>query len=85
MLGGLYVLWMWPRAAPAAARSAARRSPRRAADLGRSSDWIVTGDPLHSLHGTADLAEAVDRRRDIATGALLDARSTSATRCASRS
>jgi hypothetical protein len=27
-------------------------------------DWYVTGDPLHSLHGTADLAEAVDRRRE---------------------
>ena len=25
----------------------------------------MTGDPLHSLHGTADLAEAVDRRRDV--------------------
>ena len=24
----------------------------------------MTGDPLHSLHGTADLAEAVDRRRE---------------------
>ena len=29
------------------------------------SDWIVTGDPLHSLHGTADLAIANDRRRSV--------------------
>ena len=29
------------------------------------SDWLVTGDPLHSLHGTADLAIANDRRRSI--------------------
>ena len=28
----------------------------------------MTGDPLHSLHGTADLAETVDRRRDPLTG-----------------
>jgi hypothetical protein len=28
-------------------------------------DWTVTGDPLHSLHGTADLAEQVKRRRDM--------------------
>ena len=29
-------------------------------------DLIVTGDALHSLHGTADLAKAVGRRRDLA-------------------
>jgi hypothetical protein len=29
------------------------------------SDWIVTGDPLHSLHGTAALAEEADRRRSV--------------------
>ena len=28
-------------------------------------DLIVTGDALHSLHGTAALAETVDRRRDV--------------------
>jgi drug/metabolite transporter superfamily protein YnfA len=28
-------------------------------------DLIVTGDALHSLHGTADLAEANDRRNEI--------------------
>ena len=64
VLGGLYVLWMWPRAGTA----------QRARLLGLTvlaplvwavSDALVTGDPLHSLHGTADLAEAVDRRRDI--------------------
>ena len=32
--------------------------------LWAAMDWYVTGDPLHSLHGTADLAEAVDRRRE---------------------
>ena len=29
------------------------------------SDLLVTGDALHSLHGDGDLAEAVDRRRDV--------------------
>jgi hypothetical protein len=29
------------------------------------SDWLVTGDPLHSLHGTAALAAQADRRRRI--------------------
>jgi hypothetical protein len=29
------------------------------------SDWIVSGDPLHSLHGTAELAVAADRRRHV--------------------
>ena len=29
------------------------------------TDWLVTGDPLHSLHGTAALAEEADRRRGI--------------------
>jgi len=64
VLGGLYVLWMWPAAEN-------RRRVRLAALaalaplLWALSDWFVTGDPLHSLHGTAKLAEAVDRRREI--------------------
>ena len=37
-----------------------------------ASDWVVTGDPLHSLHGTADLAIANDRRRSRLRGAVLD-------------
>jgi hypothetical protein len=28
-------------------------------------DLVVTGDALHSLHGTSELAETVDRRRDV--------------------
>jgi hypothetical protein len=64
VLGGLYVLWMWPAADN-------RRRVRLAALavlaplLWALADWFVTGDPLHSLHGTAKLAEAVDRRREI--------------------
>ena len=62
VLGGLYVLWMWPvldnrgRLALAALCAVA---PLLWAGL----DWYVTGDPLHSLHGTSDLAAGLDRRR----------------------
>ena len=62
VLGGLYVLWMWPAVDN-------RRRLRLAAIaalaplLWALGDWLVTGDPLHSLHGTAELAEAKDRRR----------------------
>jgi len=62
VLGGLYVLWMWPAVDD-------RRRLRLAALaalaplLWAGQDWLVTGDPLHSLHGTSDLAEAKDRRR----------------------
>jgi hypothetical protein len=62
-LGGLYALWMfpacdWPRRIRLFAMACA--APLAWAAM----DWYVTGDPLHSLHGTADLAEAVDRRRE---------------------
>jgi hypothetical protein len=64
VLGGLYVGWLWPVLTPR----------RRAALLGIAalaplvwalSDWLVTGDPLHSLHGTADLAQSNNRRRQL--------------------
>jgi hypothetical protein len=62
VLSGLYWLYLWPRATG--------RERLRLAALAVSapliwagSDWIVAGDPLHSLHGTAALAEEADRRR----------------------
>jgi hypothetical protein len=68
VLSGLYVLWLWA--------GGERRSPRALAPqlalaavapvVWAASDWLVTGDPLHSLHGTADLAIANDRRRTLA-------------------
>ena len=63
VLGGLYVLWLWP-ALDNRRRLALAALAALAPLLWAALDWYVTGDPLHSLHGTADLAEAVDRRRE---------------------
>jgi hypothetical protein len=63
VLAGLYVLWMWPTV-DNRRRLALAALAALAPLLWAALDWYVTGDPLHSLHGTADLAEAVDRRRD---------------------
>jgi hypothetical protein len=64
VLAGLYVVWMWP--------AVSRRERVRLVALAAVSpvswalvDLIVTGDPLHSLHGTSALAEEVDRRRTV--------------------
>jgi hypothetical protein len=62
-LGGLYVLWLWP-ALDGRRRLLMAGVACLAPVLWSALDWYVTGDPLHSLHGTADLAEAVDRRRE---------------------
>jgi hypothetical protein len=62
VLGGLYVLWLWP-VLDGRRRLALAPLAALAPLLWAALDWYVTGDPLHSLHGTADLAEAVDRRR----------------------
>jgi hypothetical protein len=62
VLSGLYWLYLWPVAT-------SRERVRTAAIaisaplIWAGTDWIVTGDPLHSLHGTAALAEEADRRR----------------------
>jgi hypothetical protein len=64
VLSGLYLLYVWRSSAP-------RSRPWLVLLAGvapliwAATDWLVTGDPLHSLHGTAELAEAVDRRRRI--------------------
>jgi hypothetical protein len=67
VLGGMYFLWMWP-AADNRRRLRLAAMTALAPVIWAASDWAVTGDPLHSLHGTADLAEAVDRRRDVVDG-----------------
>jgi len=66
-LAGLYALWVWRGAAPRT-RALYAGLTLLAPVLWALSDLLVTGDPLHSLHGTAELAETVDRRRDPLTG-----------------
>jgi hypothetical protein len=62
VLAGLYWLYLWPAATPRA-RVLTATLVAAAPLLWALSDWLVTGDALHSLHGTAELAEANDRRR----------------------
>jgi hypothetical protein len=63
ILAGLYWLYLWPAATT---RERVRTAAVVAAAplIWATTDLIVTGDPLHSLHGTAALAEEADRRRD---------------------
>ena len=64
VLSGLYVLYLWPELAPR--RRALFAGLTAAAPLiWALSDLLITGDPLHSLHGTSELAERNDRRREI--------------------
>jgi hypothetical protein len=64
VLAGLYFLWLWPSLAPRR-RVLLAGLTAVAPVIWALIDWIVTGDPLHSLHGTAALAEEVDRRRRV--------------------
>jgi hypothetical protein len=66
-LAGLYALYVW-RGATTRERVAIAGLVALAPLLWALGDWLVTGDALHSLHGTAALAETVDRRRDPLTG-----------------
>ena len=59
VLAGLYALWLRRPAYIAVAAIAPL--------VWALSDWLVTGDALHSLHGTSDLAAAVGRRTDVET------------------
>jgi hypothetical protein len=62
VLAGLYWLYLWPGASPAQ-RARTFGLVLAAPLVWAGSDWLVAGDPLHSLHGTAALAEEADRRR----------------------
>ena len=66
-LAGLYTLYLW-RGSTGRQRATYAVLTAAAPVLWALADWAVTGDPLHSLHGTADLAETVNRRRDPLTG-----------------
>jgi hypothetical protein len=64
VLSGLYVLYLWRDITP---RERFKLVALAAAAplIWALTDLIVTGDPLHSLHGTADLAEENGRRRKV--------------------
>jgi hypothetical protein len=65
VLSGLYWLYLWRGAAPRE-RAIYTALVASAPLLWALIDLVVTGDALHSLHGTADLAEQNDRRRGVA-------------------
>jgi hypothetical protein len=65
VLSGLYVIWVWRKSPEAADRAKLVAAALAAPLLWAAMDLLVTGDPLHSLHGTANLAEEVDRRRSV--------------------
>jgi hypothetical protein len=64
VLSGLYVLYLWRDATPHE-RVRLVVLAVAAPVIWALTDLIVTGDPLHSLHGTANLAEEVGRRRKV--------------------
>jgi hypothetical protein len=64
VLAGLYWLYLWPEATPRR-RAATAALVVAAPVIWALSDWFVTGDVLHSKHGTAELAVANERRREI--------------------
>ncbi len=64
VLAGLYWLYLWP-VSDTRRRVLLALLVAVAPVLWALTDLIVTGDPLHSLHGTADLAEENERRRSL--------------------
>jgi len=63
VLAGLYWLYLWPGSSTRD-RLRTLALVLAAPLIWAGTDWLIAGDPLHSLHGTAALAEAADRRRD---------------------
>jgi hypothetical protein len=66
VLSFLYVGWLWWGSHASPAQLARWLALAAAGPLvWFAGDWAVTGDPLHSLHGTAQLAISNDRRRSV--------------------
>jgi hypothetical protein len=63
-LSGLYVLYLW-RTSPARDRVTFCAIAASAPIVWTVSDLVIAHDALHSLHGTATLADTQDRRRHI--------------------
>ena len=64
VLSGLYFLYLWRDALPRR-RVLFAALAASAPVIWALTDLIVTGDPLHSMHGTAALAEENERRRHL--------------------
>jgi hypothetical protein len=64
LLSGVNLVWSW-RASDPRRRATLIAVAAAAPVLWAITDAIVTGDPLHSLHGTAQLAVANGRRRHV--------------------
>ena len=62
VLSGLYWLYLWGGYSPKQ-RIQTAALVLSAPLIWAGTDWLIAGDPLHSLHGTAALAEEADRRR----------------------
>ncbi|HET8673145.1 MAG TPA: hypothetical protein VFL87_05895, partial [Thermoleophilaceae bacterium] len=62
LLSALYVIYLWRWSAPRE-RAKLVALALAAPLLWVAQDWIITGQPLHSLHGTRTLAGEVNRRR----------------------
>lgn len=62
LLSGIYWLYMWP-ARDLRGRTLLALLVAAAPVLWSLSDWAITGDLLHSFHGTKDLAAQLERPR----------------------
>ena len=62
VLSGLYWLYLWRGHSPKQ-RIQTAALVLSAPLIWAGTDWLIAADPLHSLHGTAALAEEADRRR----------------------
>jgi hypothetical protein len=66
LLGGVYALWKgWPR--PARERLWLLAGAAAPGVVWLLCDLLLTGDPLHSLHGTSAAAERIGRPRELGT------------------
>jgi hypothetical protein len=65
VLSVLYFAWLWPTLATNRRRAALAALALAAPALWALTDLAITGDPLHSLHGTSELAERAGRRREV--------------------
>ena len=65
VLAGVYWLYLLPAVPETRRRILLALLVAAAPVIWALTDLVITGDPLHSLHGTAELAEENERRRSI--------------------